>query len=68
MVCRFQGFKIFLCIGRAQGMQEVHLWMWKCFGSLWSEEAEEIAPPRESNIDQEIFHFLGLLDKAHSTT
>ncbi len=49
-------------------MQQVHLWIWKCFGSLWSEEAEEIAPPRESNIDQEIFHFLGLLDKAHSRT
>ncbi len=41
-------------------MQEVHSWMWRCFGSLWSEEAEEIAPPRESCIDQEHFQFLGL--------
>jgi hypothetical protein len=24
-------------------MQEVHLWMWRCFGSSWSGEAEEIS-------------------------
>ncbi len=31
-------------------MQEVHLWMWRFFGGLlWSEEAEEIAPPRGSS-------------------
>jgi hypothetical protein len=29
-------------------------------------EAEEMAPPKESDINQENFHFLSLLDKAHS--